>query len=288
MSDMDYVEVLARVYEWNGIWDTSGARAYATCEWLKNNTDTWTKWIPDIEEYSYDCNDYTDDNLQVLVTEYYSGDTQFASLDIQEYSEFVDRTIALKIFENCASGVNSTQDGGIIFTRILSFISIIVMVIYAMLVLSYRKKHSLIRAASWKLTLTMIVGSGIGLAYPWLALAYDEDNMKFLDDSSASNMDHSNFLNCYMRPYVMHISLFTVMGALTLKTWRLVRIHIFSHRWTTFLLCVFSLGGGGILSGCVVNLSRLSLVCLICLSVCLWLGENMVTVIKTKNVYTTR
>ena len=143
---MDYAEILRRVYEWNGVWDTSDARAYATCEWSKNNTDTWTTWIPHINDYSYDCNDYTDDNLKMLI----------------------EHTML----------VNSTKNGGMIFIRIFSFICMLIVLLHALLILSYRKKHSIIRAASWKLTFTVIVGSMIELIYPWLGLMYHETIIK--------------------------------------------------------------------------------------------------------------
>ena len=228
MDEDDYVSILRRVYEWNGIWDTVPARVNATCEWLKNNTYQWIQWLPNIDEYSYRCDSFTDGNLKELVMAYLNGDTRFETIDIKQHPEFIDRTLAFKIFENCIKSADSINDGGVIFSKVFSSMCMIIMFLYGLMIIVFRSKHSIIRAASWKLTFTMIVASCFGMIYPWLALQYNETSMKFSDDSS-----NINFIYCYARAYVMNISLFVVLCTLTLKAWRLVCLNF------TFFLFVF-------------------------------------------------
>ena len=50
MSDDQYETILFDVWNQVGIYETSQSRAIHTCNWLRNNTDSWTRWIPDVDD----------------------------------------------------------------------------------------------------------------------------------------------------------------------------------------------------------------------------------------------
>ena len=54
MDDADYVTILKRVWEMDGIFESYESRVMSTCEWLHNNTDRWIKWIPNMNEYMFE------------------------------------------------------------------------------------------------------------------------------------------------------------------------------------------------------------------------------------------
>ncbi|ETO04139.1 hypothetical protein RFI_33263 [Reticulomyxa filosa] len=48
-------EILHSVWNGSGIQDNATLRAVATCQWLTENPNIWTRWLPDVDGYLWEC-----------------------------------------------------------------------------------------------------------------------------------------------------------------------------------------------------------------------------------------
>ena len=198
MDNDIYKDILNMVWNEVGVYEATQYRAEATCQWLRNNinTTTWISWLPNIDQYKYICESYSDASLETLVNIDFNSNNN-------SYNEWIDKKTASRIRNECVTSVDYQTILQII-AQILSGLGLILVIFYTICIIVFRTK-TIIVTSSWRIMLIICFGGLVGLCYVYL---YDTQG-KYV---------------CYIRGYIGQLCMILLFGGLYGKTYRIERI----------------------------------------------------------------